>query len=72
MKIAFCYKFCTMGGCETVLSTRMHELQSLGVDAHIIFFEGGEGEKLFEDLGDRVSICQNSADLEKKLSCAAA
>ena len=34
---------------------------------HIIFFEGGEGEKLFEDLGDRVSICQNSADLEKKL-----
>jgi glycosyltransferase involved in cell wall biosynthesis len=57
-----------MGGCETVLSTRMHELQSLGVDAHMIFFEGGEGEKLFEDLGDRVSICQNSSDVEKKLS----
>jgi glycosyltransferase involved in cell wall biosynthesis len=57
-----------MGGCETVLSTRMHELQSLGVDAHVIFFEGGEGEKLFQDLGDRVSICQKSADVEKKLS----
>jgi glycosyltransferase involved in cell wall biosynthesis len=56
-----------MGGCETVLSTRMHELRSLGVDAHIFFFEGGEGEKLFEDLGDRVSICRKSADLEKKL-----
>lgn len=51
-----------------MLSTRIHELQSLGVDAHIIFFEGGEGEKLFEDLGDRVSICQKSAEVRKKLS----
>jgi len=68
VKIAFCYKYCTMGGCEAVLSTRMHELRSLGVDAHIIFFEGGEGEKLFEDLGERVSICQKSVDVEKKLS----
>ncbi len=68
MKIAFCYKYCTMGGCETVLSTRMHELQSLGIDSHIIFLKGGEGEILFQDLGDRVSICRRPAELRNKLS----
>jgi glycosyltransferase involved in cell wall biosynthesis len=68
MKIVFCYQFCTMGGCETVLSTRMHELESLGVDAHAIFFAGGEGEHLFSDLGDRMKICRNRAQVEEKLN----
>jgi glycosyltransferase involved in cell wall biosynthesis len=68
MKIVFCYQFCTLGGCETVLSTRMHELESLGVDAHAIFFDGGEGEELFSDLGDRVKICRNRLAVEEKLA----
>ena len=68
VKIAFCYKYCTLGGCETVLSTRMHELQSLGIESHIIFFKGGDGEKLFEDLGDQVSVCRRPADLKHKLA----
>jgi L-malate glycosyltransferase len=68
MKIAFCYKFCTMGGCETVLNTRMRELQSLGVDTHVFFLEGGEGERLFKNFGDRVTICRNPGDLENRLS----
>ena len=57
-----------MGGCETVLSTRMHELRSLGVDTHIFFLKGGDGERLFEDLGDRVSICRQFSDMKNKLS----
>jgi glycosyltransferase involved in cell wall biosynthesis len=68
MKIAFCYKFCTMGGCETVLSTRLHALRSLGVDAHAFFLKGGDGERLFKDLGDRVSICPQFSDMKNKLS----
>jgi glycosyltransferase involved in cell wall biosynthesis len=68
MKIVFCYQFCTLGGCETVLSTRMHELESLGVDAHAIFFAGGEGEELFSDLGDRVKICRNRLAVQEKLA----
>ncbi len=68
MKIVFCYQYCTLGGCETVLSTRMHEMQSLGVDAHAIFLDGGDGEGLFSDLGDRVSICRQPSAIENKLS----
>jgi L-malate glycosyltransferase len=68
MKIVFCYKYCTLGGCETVLSTRMHELRSLGVDAHAVFLDGGDGEELFGSLGDRVSICRQPSAVENKLS----
>jgi len=68
MRIVFCYQYCTMGGCETVLSTRMHELQSLGVDAHAIFLESGDGERLFSGLGDRVSVCRQPSALQNKLS----
>ena len=57
-----------MGGCETVLSTRMRELRSLGVDAHVFFLKGGDGERLFDDLGDRVSICRQYSDMKDKLS----
>jgi glycosyltransferase involved in cell wall biosynthesis len=71
MKIVFCYQFCSLGGCETVLSTRMHELISLGVDAHAIFFDGGEGEHLFNDLGDRVRICRTRAAVDAKLAAVA-
>jgi glycosyltransferase involved in cell wall biosynthesis len=68
MKIVLCYKYCTLGGCEAVISTRMHELQSLGVDAHAIFLKGGNGERLFSDLGDHVSICRQPAELRSKIS----
>lgn len=68
MKIVFCYKYCTLGGCETVLSTRIRELVSLGVDAHAIFLDGGEGEQLFSGLGDRISICRRPSEVMKKLS----
>jgi glycosyltransferase involved in cell wall biosynthesis len=67
MKIVFCYQYCTLGGCETVLSTRMRELQSLGVETHVIFLNHGDGERLFKDLGDRVSICSQPSSLENKL-----
>jgi glycosyltransferase involved in cell wall biosynthesis len=68
VKIAFCYKYCTLGGCETVLSTRMHELRSLGIESHVFFFKGGDGERLFEDLGDRFHICPRPADLQAELA----
>ena len=68
MKIVFCYQFCSLGGCETVLSTRMHELHALGVEAHAIFFDGGEGEHLFNGLGDRMRICRTRAEVEEKLA----
>jgi glycosyltransferase involved in cell wall biosynthesis len=68
MKIVFCYQYCTLGGCETVLSTRLHEMQSLGIDAHAIFLDGGDGEELFSDLGDSVSICRQPSAVENKLS----
>jgi glycosyltransferase involved in cell wall biosynthesis len=68
MKIVFCYQFCSMGGCETVLSTRMHELRSLGVDAHALFFDGGEGEHLFKGLGDRMRICRTRTEVEGMLA----
>ena len=68
MKIVFCYQFCSLGGCETVLSTRMHELVSLGIDAHAVFFDGGEGEQLFHDLGDRARICRTRAEVDEKLA----
>jgi glycosyltransferase involved in cell wall biosynthesis len=68
MKIVFCYQFCSLGGCETVLSTRIHELCALGVDAHALFFDGGEGERLFRDLGDRMRICRKRTEVEEKLA----
>ena len=68
MRLVFCYKYCTLGGCETVLSTRMHELGSLGIDAHAIFLDGGDGERLFADLGDRISICRQPSAVKNKLS----
>lgn len=68
MKIVFCYQFCSMGGCETVLSTRMHELQALGIDAHAMFFDGGEGEHLFQDLGEQMRICRTRTEVEGMLA----
>jgi glycosyltransferase involved in cell wall biosynthesis len=68
MKILFCYQFCSLGGCETVLSTRMHELIDQGIDVHVIFFDGGDGLHLFNDLGDRMRICRTRAEVEAKLT----
>lgn len=68
MKIVFCYQFCSLGGCETVLSTRLHELLELGIDAHMLFFDGGEGERLFSDLGERMRICRKRAEADAMLA----
>src|SRR3972149_5309865 len=46
----------------------MHELRSLGIEAHAIFLDGGNGERLFSDLGDGVSICRQAAEVENKIS----
>lgn len=50
-----------------MLSTRMHELQSLGIEAHAVFLEGGDGERLFSGFGDRVSICRKPSAVKNKL-----
>jgi glycosyltransferase involved in cell wall biosynthesis len=68
MKIVFCYQFCSLGGCETVLSTRLHELLALGIDAHMLFFDGGEGERLFSALGERMRICRKRAEADAMLA----
>lgn len=51
-----------------MLSTRMHELVLLGIDAHAVFLDGGDGESLYSDLGDRMSICRQPSFLRNKLS----
>jgi glycosyltransferase involved in cell wall biosynthesis len=67
MRIVFCYQYCTMGGCETVLSTRMHELRAQGIDAWALFLHGGAGERLFRKLPDRVRICPRSSAVKETL-----
>ncbi|MGD9645392.1 MAG: glycosyltransferase family 4 protein [Pirellulales bacterium] len=64
----FFYQFCTLGGCETVLKTRMTELLARGVDAHVVFLEGGDGEALFDDIASRVTVSSNYRLISQKLA----
>ncbi|MBX9789232.1 MAG: glycosyltransferase family 4 protein [Pirellulales bacterium] len=67
-RVVFFYQFCTLGGCETVLKTRMTELLARGVDAHVVFLEGGDGQALFDDIAPHVTISSNYRHVTAKLA----
>jgi glycosyltransferase involved in cell wall biosynthesis len=68
LRVVFGYPFCTLGGCETVLSTRLRQLHARGIAAHAMFLGGGDGLRLFADLGDWVSVCRTPEEIEAKLA----
>ena len=55
-RILFCYQFCTLGGCETVLRERMAQLELLGMPSHALFLEGGDGQRLFDQFPGQMTI----------------
>jgi glycosyltransferase involved in cell wall biosynthesis len=57
-----------LGGCETVLSTRLRQLHAQGIAAYALFLEGGDGLRLFDDLGDWVGVCRTPDQVEAKLA----
>ena len=67
-RVVFFYQFCTLGGCETVLKTRMTELLARGVDAHVVFLEGGDGQALFQDIAPHVTVSCNYRRITAKLA----
>ena len=56
MKVLFIYKFCTLGGVETVLRARVEHLAAHGVEAHCFFFADYGGRALFADRPDRMHL----------------
>ena len=53
-RILFVYRYCTMGGVETGLRSRIEALPARGVEAHALFLRDYGGRPTFENLDGRV------------------
>jgi len=55
MKLLFVYKFCTLGGVEVMLRSRLEELLRRGIRTKLLFLEDFGGRPLFDSFEEHVS-----------------
>lgn len=67
-RIAFVYRYLQLGGVETVLRTRMHELAARGIDTRAAFLEARGGESLFDGSPGSARVCPDTGALEAYLA----
>ncbi|HPW54399.1 MAG TPA: glycosyltransferase [Thermoanaerobaculaceae bacterium] len=67
-RIAFVYRYLQLGGVETVLCTRMHELARRGIETRAAFLEARGGESLFDTLPGSARVCPDAAALRAYLA----
>ena len=68
MKLLFVYRFCTMGGVEVLLRTRLEELLRRGIHTKLLFLKDFGGQELFNTFRQHVLITENWSLIAQFLS----
>jgi len=56
IRLLFVYRFCTLGGVESILKLRLEKLPELGIEPYVLFLKNAGGAQVFSGLEDRVFI----------------
>jgi len=63
MKLLFVYQFCSFGGVETVLASRLKSLESRNIKFDVLFLYDLGGKTIFHDFKDSVHITNDNSKI---------
>jgi len=63
-RLLFVYRFCTLGGVESILKLRLAELPALGIEPYALFLRDAGGSQSFADFSDRVFVGADRATFQ--------
>jgi len=67
-RLLFVYRFCTLGGVETILKLRLAELPKLGIEPYALFLRDAGGSRAFTGLKDRIFMGATRDSLPRLLN----
>lgn len=56
IRVLFIYRFCTLGGVESILHLRLARLREVGIEPYACFLRDAGGSRSFRDVADRVVL----------------